>query len=459
MTDKLIFKISKQVLALVFTLASVAHSGAAFGQPEDSASCPDAPKIHTSVNWDVGEIAASHQMNTTHVAADRPIWHVDPLNITMVAEAAGQRLSFLNGDSFELLGHITLPYGAFSAAAFSPDGRFLFVLSCDGWVQKYDIWSLQPVGQIRAGIAANFLAISVDGLWLAVAGKLPASLVILSTEDMSLTVRHEVVDNGAASRISALHPNPPRESFVLSLQDAPAIWEVFYGPNPPDIGFSHDWRIEGIAVPPAPFPIRKIAMPDIAGSFNFDPSFEYVLASSESDGGGMVADLVIGQNVPAINLPDLPIFGTVFSWQHGNETLLAAIPKQGGPLILVDMKTWNVIGRIQLGGPGQFVGGHEGSPFLWVGVSSGPNTGALHLIDKHTREVIRILHPASGANISNVAFDKDGSHAFVAISEEEGAVIVYDAITGQKITQISMQMPSGSYNIGNLIFAATGIRQ
>ena len=66
---------------------------------------------------------------------------------------------------------------------FSPDGRFVFIMSRDGWVQKYDLWALKEVGRVRAGLNSRNIAMSKDGKWLAVANYLPHTLTILSTAD------------------------------------------------------------------------------------------------------------------------------------------------------------------------------------------------------------------------------------------------------------------------------------
>ena len=43
---------------------------------------------------------------------------------------------------------------------FSPDGRFVHLMSRDGWITRYDLWGLQPVAEVRAGINSRNIAIS-----------------------------------------------------------------------------------------------------------------------------------------------------------------------------------------------------------------------------------------------------------------------------------------------------------
>jgi len=100
--------------------------------------------------WGEAEIAASLQTNPDHVAADAPQWEADPMNITLVVETGDHHVSVLDGDSFAVLDRFPTPFAVHGGPKFSPDGRFVFIMSRDGWVQKYDIWSLQEVGRIRA---------------------------------------------------------------------------------------------------------------------------------------------------------------------------------------------------------------------------------------------------------------------------------------------------------------------
>lgn len=165
-------------------------------------------------------------------------------------------------------------------------------------MQKFDTRSLQVVGRVRTGLNPRNMVISADGSWLAVANASPATLVILSTSDLSLGLVQEITDdNGLPSRASIIRSNPRRQSFVMPLQDAPKIWEVFYGPNPPAIGFVHDWRVEGPAPHFIRFPIRKITLPVALADFVFDLSSEYIIATTVQGGRQQVVDLVIGQVV------------------------------------------------------------------------------------------------------------------------------------------------------------------
>lgn len=177
-------------------------------------------------HWTAAQMADSRQMNPDYQPAAAPVFSGDPLNITLVVETGDHHVSVLDGDTFAVLDRFATAFAVHGGPKFSPDGRFVFIMSRDGWVQKYDIWSLQEVGRIRAGLNSRNIAISHDGNWLAVANYLPASLTILSTKDLGVATQVPVVArDGRASRVSAVYQAPSRKSFVLALKDAPEIWK------------------------------------------------------------------------------------------------------------------------------------------------------------------------------------------------------------------------------------------
>jgi len=146
--------------------------------------------------------------------------------------------------------------------------------------------------------------------------------------------------DGSPSGLSGVYHNPSRESFILALGDAPKIWEVFYGPNPPAFGFAHDWRVEGPVPHSTPFPIRKITTPDILANFGFDPSHEYLLGAARQ-GGGMVIDLVIGQRVANLDLPQDPQFDEgLIKTKDGEGYVMEIEYPEEETVWMIDMKTW-----------------------------------------------------------------------------------------------------------------------
>lgn len=406
--------------------------------------------------WGPEEIMASRVMDEDYAPVDGPVWSSDPMNITLAVETGDHHVSVLDGDTFDVLDRFATPFAVHGGPKFTPDGKFVFIMSRDGWVQKYDIYALKQVGRVRAGLNSRNIAMSGDGKWLAVANYLPNTLTILSTADLSVAEVHEVVGkDGTSSRVSAVYQAPPRESFVLALKDVPEIWEISYAQNP-DMnlfagGFTHDWRVEGPSKQDTLFPIRKITTPDFLDDFFFDQSYEHVMGASRKGEDGLVIDLVIGQKVADLDLPGMPHLGSGITWAHGDSTVMATPHLKEGVVSVIDMQSWQTVKRIETEGPGFFMRSHKNSPYVWADVFFGPNKDAMHIIDKQSLEIVKTLRPVPGATVAHVEFTKDGSHALVSVWEDDGEVLIYDAKTLEIVKRLPMRKPSGKYNVQNKI--------
>lgn len=400
-------------------------------------------------HWDAAQIAASRVLNDDYVTVDAPIWSSDPMNLTLIEEAGDHHFSVLDGDTFEVLERFKAPFAVHGSPKFTPDGRYVFIMSRDGWVQKYDLWAFAEVGRVRAGLNSRNIALSHDGKWLAVANYLPNTMTILSGDDLNVAAVLQIKDKqGTPSRVSAVYTRPMQESFILALKDVPEIWEVFYGPNPPFYGFVHDYRIEGPPAETNPFPMRRITTSEVLDNFNFDPSYEYLMAASQDGQGGAVFDLVTGHKIADLDLPGMPHLGSGVTWQMGDTTVMAIPHFKEGTISLVDVKTWETVKRIKTDGPGFFMRSHAASPYLWADVFFGPNKDVVHVIDKQSLEVVKTLRSESGGTLAHIELTRDGSHALLSIWEEDGAVIVLDARTFEEIKRLPMRKPLGKYNVG-----------
>jgi WD40 repeat protein len=344
----------------------------------------------------------------------------------------------LDGDSLKVLDRFATPFAVHGGPKFSPDGRFVFIVSRDGWVQKYDLWSLQEVGQVRVGINSRNIAISHDGQWLAVANYLPQTLIILSAADLSVAQVMPVASAaGTPSRVSAVYQAPQRKSFILALKDVPEIWEV-----------SKKTGEEG-AKPV--FVSRRISTEAPLDDFFFDKGYRNLIGANRDAGKGVVVDLDDGRQIAELPLPGMPHLGSGISWLRNGHRVMAAPHLEEGRISIIDMTDWTLLKVIPTSGPGFFLRSHDGVRHIWADVFTGPNRGEMHLIDKETLDVVRVLKPAPGKTVAHTEFTRDGTKALVSIWEQDGAVIVYDTKTLNEIARLPMRKPSGKYNVWNKI--------
>lgn len=433
-------------------------SGEEIGALADYVSVPLA-EIPT---WDAAKIAASRSFNPDYQARSEPVFEADPMNIFLVVETGDHHVSVLDGDRFTVLDRFPTPYAVHGGPKFTPDGRHVFIMSRDGWVQKYDLWSLEEVGRVRAGLNSRNIAISRDGLHLAVANYLPRTLTILSTDDLSLERIFDVASkDGATSRVSAVYQAPQRNSFILALKDAPEIWEVATDPEAGAVytGLVHSYEkgmVEALAASSGLFALRRIELSEPIDDFFFTPDYRNLIGASRDGGRGVVVNLTVGREIAELPLPGMPHLGSGISWQRGGRRVMATPHLREPRLSVIDIDSWEVVGLIETEGPGFFLRSHENSPYVWADVFFGPNRDAMHVIDKESLEIVRTLRPVPGATVAHVEFDRDGRHALVSVWEDDGAVIVYDAKTLEEVARLPMRKPSGKYNVWNKISFSDG---
>lgn len=412
--------------------------------------------------WGEAEITASRTLRADYVPAAAPSFAADPLNLFVVVETGDSHISVLDGDRFEVLARFETPFAVHGGPKFTPDGRFVFVVSRDGWVQKYDLWSLAEVGRVRGGINARNLAISKDGQWIAVANYLPNTLTILSAADLSVARVMEVTaKDGTPSRVSAVYQAPPRDSFILALKDAPEIWEVATDPNAEPVyeGFVHSREkgmVEAIPSSQGLFARRRIMLTEPLDDFFFDPAYRHLMGASRDGGRGVVVNLTVGREIAALPLTGMPHLGSGITWEMGGRRVMATPHLTEPKLSVIALDDWSLIAEIPMEGPGFFLRGHETSPYVWADVFFGPNRDAMHVIDRQTLKIVKTLRPVPGATLAHTEFDRSGRHALVSVWEQDGAVIVYDAATLEEVKRLPMRKPSGKYNVFNKITFSDG---
>jgi cytochrome c553/WD40 repeat protein len=407
--------------------------------------------------WGEAEIAASRVSAEGYTPAAAPVFDADPMNVTLVVETGDSHISVLDGDRLAVLDRFETPFAVHGGPKFSPDGRFVFVMSRDGWVQQYDLWSLAEVGRIRAGLNSRNIAMSHDGRWLAVANYLPPTLTILSTADLSVArVIPATGRDGTPSRVAAVYQAPDRRSFVLALKDVPEIWEIATDPaaGPFHDGFVHSHETgmeEGLAAERGLFARRRIDVTAPLDDFFFSPDYRNLIGANRAGETGVVVNLDVGREIATLPLPGMPHLGAGISWVRQGRRVLA-VPHLNEPRIsIIDMGDWSVVKVIETAGPGFFLRSHGGTPYVWADVFTGPNKGQMHLIDKETLAVARILTPDPGRTVAHTEFTRDGTRALVSVWEMDGAVIVYDTASLAEITRLPMVKPSGKYNVWNKI--------
>ncbi len=409
--------------------------------------------------WGDAEIRASRiEVHKPGSLPDKPAFKADMLNLFIVVETGDHHATLLDGDTFEPIKRFPTRFALHGGPKFSPEGRYVYFASRDGWVSKFDIWNLEYIAEIRVGINTRNIAVSSDGRYVMAANYLPHSVVLLDATDLSLVKSIPALDEkGQSSRVSAVYDAAPRKSFVVALKDVPELWEVSYDDNAAPIypGYVHDYKMaEAIAIPGKLNP-RRTPLETVLDDFFFDQSYTYLIGASR-EGKGQVVNLDIRRRVADLPLPGLPHLGSGITWEWQGRPVLATPNLKDGVVTVIDMTNWQVVKQIKTSGPGFFMRSHENTRYAWTDVFNGAAKDTLQLIDKQTLEIAATLTPSPGKTAAHVEFTQDGKYALVSVWENDGALVIYDAQSLKEIKRVPMKKPSGKYNVHNKITRSAG---
>ncbi len=421
------------------------------------APLPETPR------WGIEEMRRSHVVSRSPESLPaKPAYAADPLNLFIVVEAGDSHVTVLDGDGMEPISRFPSRFALHGGPKFTPDGRFVYFASRDGWITKFDLYALEIVAEIRAGVNTRNMAISGDGKIVIVGNYLPHSVVILSAEDLRPIKLIAAADRAGktSSRVSAVYQAAPRNSFIVALKDIPELWEISWLDNPPPVfsGLVHSYEVgmtEGLAEQ-GRFPIRRIALSQPLDDFFFDQSYRNLLGSARDGGKALVVNLDVGREIAEVPMPGLPHLGSGITWLRNGRPVMASPNLKEGVVSVIDMKSWRLTDRIATLGPGFFLRSHENTRYAWVDNAFSPHRDALQIIDKETLEVVRTLRPAPGKTASHVEFSRDGRYAVVSIAEQDGALVVFDSESFVEVKRLPMRKPSGKYNVFNKITRSEG---
>ena len=436
-------------------------------KPEEIAALAD--WIYTPVTpaptWTAGDITASRvETDGWRDWPAKPQWSADPMNVFVVVEGGDHHVSILDGDKFEVIHRFPSRFALHGGPKFTPDGRYVYFGSRDGWITKYDLWNLKTVAEVRAGINMRNIAVSGDGRYVMAANYLPHTLALFDA-DLKLVKTYDArsLDGKNTSRVSAVYDAEPRHSFVVALKDIPELWEISYDPKSPPIydGFVHDYKmLEGM--PKDGFlGVRRTVLDEPLDDFFFSQNYAYALGASRphADGSpsGQVVNLDVRHKVADLPIQGMPHLGSgiTFDWQ--GTRVLASPNLKDGVISVIDMKTWKLVKDIATPGPGFFMRSHEATPYAWTDSMMSPSAkNTLTIIDKRTLAPVASVKGPAGKTLAHIEFTKDGRYALASLWEDDGALIIYDAATLKEVKRLPMRKPVGKYNVYNKITRSEG---
>lgn len=416
-------------------------------------------------SWSEADIRASRiETAGARELPAKPQWRADPMNLFVVVEGGDHHVSLVDGDRFEVIHRFASRFALHGGPKFSPDGRYVYFGSRDGWISKYDLWNLKIVAEVRAGLNMRNVAVSGDGQWVMAANTLPHTLALFDANlNLARSYRAANLAGTTTSRVSAVYDAAPRHSFIVALKDLPELWEISYDPKAEPIhdGLVHDYKMGEAIATPGTFGVRRTLLDEPLDDFFFDQSYRNVVGATRprSDGApsAQVVNLDVRRRIATLPLPGMPHLGSGITFEWHGSTVLASPNLKDGIVSVIDMKTWKPVKQIATLGPGFFLRSHENTPYAWVDAMMSPTAkDTLLVIDKRTLEPVARVVGTPGKTLAHIEFTKDGRYALASLWEMDGALIVYDAATFKEVKRLPMSKPIGKYNVWNKISRSEG---
>ena len=415
--------------------------------------------------WSDEDIRASRVFHPAPAGEPaKPRWTADPMNLFVVVEGGDHHISLLDGDTFEVITRFASRFALHGGPKFTPDGRYVFFGSRDGWITKYDLWRLRVVAEVRAGLNMRNVAVSGDGQWVMAANYLPHSLALFDADlNLRQTYAAATLDGKSTSRVSAVYDATPRNSFVVALKDIPELWEISYDPQAAPIydGLVHDYKMGEAIAKPGFLGVRRTPLDEPLDDFFFDQSYRHALGATRPKTGdgaatAQVVNLDVRRKIADLPIAGMPHLGSGITFAWNGSTVLASPNLKGGAIDVIDMKTWKPVATVPTPGPGFFMRSHENTRYAWTDSMMSPTArDTMTIIDKTTLQPVATVKEP-GKTLAHIEFTKDGRYALASVWEMDGALIVYDAATFREVKRLPMSKPVGKYNVWNKITRSEG---
>ncbi len=391
-----------------------------------------------------------------------PIHEYDINNLMVVMLRDIGKVAIVDMESKKIIKTLRVGYAPHTAEP-TPDGRFVVVVSRDGWVSKIDLYSLDIVGKVRVSYDARGIAISkypgFEGKYALIGSYWPPYAVIIDLETMQplkiinlqgFDVEGKYVKESRAACVSGTKIAPV---FIISAKELGEVWLVDYTDlnNLKVIKIKTDkWLHDGF----------------------LDFKQRYWMVAANMRNKMVVVDVLKGKFVAFIETGKMPHPGPGAKWIHSKYGPVAATVhiREGKVTIWgIDPENhpeyaWKIIAEIRYAkaGGGLFIRTHPNSPYIFVdaALSRDPDEArTIWAIDKETFEIVKAIKVTDkeGAKALHFEFNKDGTEVWVSVWHPDGELVIYDAKTLEEKARIKKDeypeliTPTGKFAIYNRV--------
>ncbi|MBM4064507.1 MAG: cytochrome C [Planctomycetes bacterium] len=348
----------------------------------------------------------------------KPIKVKDIKNLTAVVERGNNKVWVMEEDRILDKFNFSNIHGGLK---FTPDARKFFIPARDGWVGIYDT-DRGFYGRIRVCVNLRNISLSRDGSRLFAACLLPESIVVIDVESIKKDSAPVLKIIPVKGKINAIYELHSRDEAIFTFRDKPLLGIMNTK------SFSIDYM--------------KLRKP--FDDFFIDPLDSYVIGSSRN--GKLLQAYRIKDRKKIFEYPieSMPHLFSASYWYDKGSFYFATAHIGKTYLSIWKIYDWAFLGKVDVGGSGFFVRTNSNNPYLWVDNGS----DELVLIDKRDLSQKKII-PVKGKKMIHAEISGDGDTAYLSIYENDGSLIVYDALTLKEQRRFPASLPVGKYNFVN----------
>jgi len=397
----------------------------------DSGMVEDRPYL----GWPMASIEGSREVLVADELLPTEPTHSAPVeDLLLITERETRQVAVVDGDSLEIVGKLASGRQA-HGYTFSPDRRTAYNLGRDGWLYKYDLFSLKVTARVRVGVDARGLAISDDGRFLITGVFNPPQLVILDAttlEPIKVIPTTDVAGpdgrsvDARACAVVDVDPDKVGPYFLVALKEAGQVWRIDF--DDPD------------------FAVTRVAN---IGSQLHDgflrPDHERFFVAAQGSNRMVAIDVASMAISGEIATGSQPHPGPGATWMVEGEEYAVTVHLGEGKATVWDTRSLQVVGEVGAGAGGLDVRTGENMEYVWFDSMFAPAANEIVVFDKtppfmevaRINDGIRTLHPEP---------DADGDYVFISDWDDD-VVRVYDDETLELIKTLSgFQWPTGIFS-------------
>ncbi len=376
--------------------------------------------------------------------------HIDDLMAVMSRsrQGAGEqaKVLFFDGRTHRQVGEVATGFAPHLMDFHPIEPRWAYVRDDAGWVHKIDLYSMQTVRKVRAGLNGTSLAISRDGRYVAAGSYVPHTMVILDAATLEPVRQIDLsgIDpDGKQVEADAgiILSTPFANYFVVALEQAGQVWII-------------DLDRPGMPITP----IANVGRHLHDGFLS--PDGRHFVVSSYDDNLNAVIDLAearIVRKIPSGCQPHLGSGAVVRVGERllGIGTNIGEADCKSFEVTVFDMNSFELVKRIPVIGPTESPAAHPDAPYIVVDiVGTGPNASKLQFIDKESLEVVRTIEVEGTLSHSHFPeYTARGDFFYVSARyrgdrshSAAGRLAVFDSRTLRQVKSIALDVPAGVFS-------------